>query len=482
MGRLDALLSARARRTPRRTAIEDVARGGAWSWRDWDDAAERAARRLAEVGVRPGHRVALLLERSFPYLAWFLGCARAGAVAVPLDPLSPGPELLGYLAHAECAMAVLDSSLPQLADLAAAATAHGALDVAGDRLLRPARSSELSPPGDVLLLYTSGSTGTPRAVRLTHAGIAASLRALAAACALQPRTRTFSTLSLTASHGLFVHGLAPLAHGGTLLLAPLASAYNARAWWNEAHRLGATFFSSVPAVLSLLLSLAEGAPPPALRVYSASAPLPPDLQESFRDRFGTPLRNAFGMSEAAGWFLYGSDGAPTGAVGRPAGCEVRVSNADGELQVRGAQVTPGYWRNAAANAEALTEGWLRTGDLVRSDAAGWIHCVGRRKRIIKRAGQTVHPEDIEAVLATAAGIQEAAVVGVTHPVYGEVPRAFVVAKPGVTLDVADLHRLLRERLSSFRLPRWLEVVDFLPHLRGGKPDLLRLAERPLPGE
>jgi len=435
-------------------AVREVASGRALTWGDLDREASSSAALLRRAGVRPRDRVAVSLPRCAAYLTWLLGIWRADAVAVPLDAGAHPAENAAFLRHAECSAVVGDADYEDVGLLAA------------DAVRRPvARRGEPSPEHDALLLYTSGSTGVPRAVRHTHASIGASARALRARYHLGQGTRVMNTLPLSGSHGLFVQTLSLLAHGGTVLLAPLLGPFEAHGFWDRAAAAGTTFMSTVPAVLKLLLRMAEGGPPPGMRLFTASAPLDESLREEARARWGVRVINCFGMSEAAGWFLYGGLKEPPGCVGKPTRCRVRFLD-DGEMLVRGAQVTPGYWRGESFE-------WLPTGDLARTDVDGRVILVGRKKRVIQRAGRSVYPEDIERALAALPHVREAAVVGVLHDVYGEVPRAFVVPA-GETSEGALLGEL-RQVLSTAMLPQWIDLVPDLPRLRGGKTDLVRLA-------
>lgn len=413
------------RHDPARPALEEG--GRRLTWGEYRHAVTEVAEGLP---IRAGDRVALVLPRSLDLLIAILAVWHKGAVAVPLDVESPRPEREGLLAHA---------------DPRAVWTLEG---------VHARDAAHVGPDGDALVLYTSGSTGTPKGVRHTHESILASLEGVRDAFGLDEDSRVLSGLSLTASHGLFMHGLAHLVHGGTLRLAAPLGAFTARAFLAELE--GATFTSLVPPQAGLLASVAERPLPRGLTVACASAPLHGDTAAAFAERLGTPLRDCFGMTETAGWCLY---------EGRATRVEVRLQ--DGEMQLRGPQVSPGYWRGED------TGEWLRTGDLAEVQD-GRFRIVGRSKRTIHHLGRSVQPEEVEAALAALPGVQEAVVAGIAHSIYGEAPKAWVVQVPGANLDPAALREALRERLAPWRLPRWIEVVPDLPRTRTGKPDLRRL--------
>lgn len=461
--RLEGLLAARVAEAPNRDALVDLAGASTLTWGAWARACDSLARELATAGFVAGDRVAVAAPRTADFACALLACWKVGLVAVPIDPASPPHERAGFLAHAEVRGEVgLDPSR-----VGAWVTVGGEGTVQGPTVP--------SPSDDALILYTSGSTGTPKAVRLTHDGVLSSLEGVTEAYRLGSHDRVLATLPLHTSHGLFVHLLAALVHGGTVLIAPHVGAFTARRFWALAEAQRATFFSSVPSVLSLLAAMAEGRPPRGLRLVSASAPLSADAVRALAERFGAPIMQSFGMSETSGWFLYGHAGQPDGTVGRPGRrAEVRVTA--GQLEVRGAQVTPGYWKGGDARD---SQGWMATGDCVREDAEGHLYSDGRLRRIIIRAGQNIHPEDLEAVLERHPEVLAAAVIGVPHALLGEVPRAFVVPRTDATPAVASLFACLRERLSAFRLPDRIEIVSALPMTRSGKvdyPALMRAAQ------
>lgn len=458
--RLSDRLAHWSARASAREAIVDLISGHTLTWAQYQSSANSLARRLYDAGVREGDRVAVAVPRTCRYLIALVACWLVGAVAVPLDSDSPELELEGFLNHAEVRGYITD-------DMKVRSTC--------------ARTPDRSPPGDALLLYTSGSTGSSKAARLTHRAIASSLRGLSSIYRLGPRSRLLGTLPICTSHGLFVHGLSPLIHGGTLVLADHVGTFTARRVWQIAREHGITFFSTVPSVLGLIARLADETPCDGMTVACASAPLTPEVRTTFEERFRRRVINSFGMSEASGWCLYGTLEQPPASAGRPTRCHIRVAETDshgvGELQLRGTQLTCGYWRSEAAAFTA--DGWFRSGDLVRLDEEGWVYVVGRVKRVIRPAGRSLHAENVEAALLCVPGVLEAAVVGVPHAVVGEAPRAFVVPAPGACLEVPDLFAALRRRLASYRLPFWIDVCDRLPRTRGGKPDLVALANMPL---
>lgn len=471
MRELSGLLGERAAERGGAEALVEAATGLRLTWGQVLAEARRREEALRRAGIEPRQRVGLLVPRSASYLVWVHALWRVGAVVVPLDPTSPEAELQGLARHADLAWLVADlEAAPQAEALDA-----GLLDARDGAARRPARAlPEPSPPEDALILYTSGSTGTPKGVCHTRGSLAASAHALARRYWSERPPRILGVLPLDHSHGLFVHGLSLLASGGTLVLAPPLDLFSAAATWDLARQERVDFFSAVPPLFRLLLYAAEGPAPEGMQVYSASAPLPDDLVEAFRERFGLTLANNFGMTETAGWCLLSGPEAPAGSIGRPHAVRLRVTR-KGEMVLSGDQVFRAYWRQGGGPRGS----WFRTGDAVEVDEAGWVYYRGRLKRLLQCGGMSVQPEDLEAAFRSLPGVADCAVVGVEDPVYGEQPRAFVVLKEGAELTPADLDREARRLLASYRCPRWIEVVDRIPTTPRGKPDLRALAARPL---
>ncbi len=459
---LVARLQARVDAAPDAPALVDArpGEGGAWTVVDLWERAGGAATWLAEQGVGLGDRVVLLLPSSPDFVALVWGAWRLGAVVVPVEPSSSPRERRFFADHAGAAL-VIEVSPPL-----------------------PARGHVPDTPVDerALLLYTSGSTGDPKGVVLTHANVLASIDDTAAWFGFDATTRLLCVLNLTHGHGLIVGLLAPLVHGGAVILAERFHAFSVSRFWQTAARHEATCFSSVPSILRTLLRLTRGAEVPGSLRFGlcASAPLSEPFQRDFEQAFGLPLANNYGMTETATWVSRGGlsgDRRRLGSVGLPRGCELDIlgDGPIGEVRVRGPQVSPGYHDNPEATARAFVDGWYHSGDLGRLDDDGFLHLVGRAKEVISRGADKVYPAEVEEVLLAHPAVGVAACVAARSELYGEEPVAFVVLAGEASPE--ELRAWAREHLTPFKVPKAVHVASELPRGRTGKLDKRALAAR-----
>jgi acyl-coenzyme A synthetase/AMP-(fatty) acid ligase/aryl carrier-like protein len=334
-----------------------------------------------------------------------------------------------------------------------------------------------------LLLPTSGTTGEPKIVVIRAAQLLHSARAVGASLALTPADATLAVMPLNHVHGVVASVLGPLLSGGSVVIADGFSASEATAVIDE-HRVN--WITAVPSILQLLLheSLRTGWLPtrPFRFLRSASSALPPSLLERLEDRFGCPVIEAYGMTEAAHEIASNRpDDRVPGSVGRPSGCSVTVldehsspgSRSLGELAIRGEQVTDGYL-GAPPRAD---DAWLPTGDLGWIDEHGriWIH--GRSKEVINRSGETIAPRIIEDALLRLDGVVRAIAFSIPDDHHGEVPAASVVMAEGHAFDERSLRHGLLGHLHHRHVPVGITRVDELPLGRTGKPDRLVAAQR-----
>ncbi len=428
---------------------------------------------LREHGVGPGERVGIMLGNGPSYVGAFYGILRLGAVVVPLNALLKPPEVRQRIEHAGARVVVTGADVvPESAirlDPGAADEAH------------PVEAITDRDPGETaVILYTSGSTGDARGAELTHGGLRAQAECIAR-----------SVLALTPDD--VVLGAAPFAHifglTGVMNAAIAAGAcvalmarFEAAAALELMVESGTTVFMGVPTMCIALLQAAGSAPSlPRFRVtHSGGASLAPETLRAFEERFGCQVVEGYGLTETAGpvaTHRFGGVCKPA-SVGPPVdGMEVRVVDAGdaevtpgevGEVLVRGVGVTTGYWQNRAATAAALHDGWLRTGDMGYEDGDGYLFLVDRKKDVIRRAGYSVYPREIEDVLYAHPDVLEAIVLGVPDPVLGEEVVAVVVARPGRACDPEGVREHVRERVAAYKYPRLVALADSLPKGPSGK--------------
>ncbi|HYM58909.1 MAG TPA: class I adenylate-forming enzyme family protein [Solirubrobacteraceae bacterium] len=452
--------------------------GAAATHGELDDRAARVAGFLRARGVAPGDRVLLCAPTSLDLVVAYLGTLRTGATAMPCDASLTADELAHLLGDARPEAAFVAPGARERLDRAAAGAGRVATVVAiggsGDGLPALADALEaraVAPepdPGPAMLAYTSGTTGRPKGVPLTHANVLASIRAAMLAWRWSANDVLVHALPLSHQHGLSgVH--ATLLAGSR---AVVAGRFEPAALCAAIAVGRATVLFAVPAIYERLDAWEgiAGADLSSLRLaVSGSAPLAPALA----DRVAAWLRQIplerYGSTEAGLDVSNPYDGPRRpGRVGWALpGVELRLDD-DGEILLRGPQVFGGYWQRPEATAEALSaDGWFRTGDLGRLDAQdGSLEITGRSKELIISGGLNVYPREVEIVLEEHPAVERVAVAGVPSERWGEEVVAFVVAAGA--LDAEALIALCRERLSAHKCPKRVVVLDEIPVNRMGK--------------
>jgi acyl-CoA synthetase (AMP-forming)/AMP-acid ligase II len=454
------------------------------------DQVQAVAEALAAAGIERGDRVGIALPNGLPTIVSFLAASVAGTAA-PLNAAYKEDEFRFYLEDTHAKVLLLP---PDGADEARRAAGDRvrvltvAMDAAGVvSLSGAARGATVDPPGvdDVaLILHTSGSTGRPKRVPLSHANLTISAGNVARSYALAPSDVSLCVMPLFHVHGLVASTLATLATGGTVVVP---AKFNPLSFWRVARDHGVTWYSAVPTLHQLLLARADpGAARPAgaerLRfIRSCSAALAPQVMHDLEARFGAPLLEAYGMTEAA--HQMSSNPLPPGerkpgSVGP--GTDVRISIMDGsgrhlepgergEVVIQGPNVIKGYESNPEANATSFVDGWFRTGDQGVLDAAGYLTLTGRLKELINRGGEKISPQEVDEVLLAHPAVAEAVCFGVPHSTWGEEVAAAVVLRPSTgAVTEADLLAYCRERLSDFKRPKQIHITETIPRTATGK--------------
>jgi malonyl-CoA/methylmalonyl-CoA synthetase len=456
------------------------------------------ARTLAPGGIGLGGApVAFLAEPGPDHLATLLGILRAGGLAVPLSPLHTRPELAYQVSNAA-----------PIALLASPALRATLVDAAGGRAVTSLgeldAQAELGGPlppvpradAPAIMLYTSGTTGRPKGVRLSHAAVAATVASLEGPWRWRPDDRLLHVLPLHHTHGLIVAALGALWAGAEARFA----AFEATAVWEALADV--TVFMAVPTIYAKLIEAFRAAPAEKRAAWTAaaarprlftsgSAALPASLLEEFRLATGQTILERYGMTEIGMALSNPYDGPRVpGAVGLPLpGVEVDVVGDDGaparagepgELRVRSPQMFAGYHGDEAATAASFDAlGRFRTGDTGVRDAAGIIRLLGRTSvDIIKSGGYKISALEIEAALLEHPAVAEIAVVGVPDATWGERITACVVTREGTTLSLEALTDFARERLAVYKVPRALRLLPALPRNAMGKVQKKQLLGEP----
>lgn len=480
------LIARRAALSADRVAFEDAASGRTLTYAELNANAGRAASLLAARGVGKGDRVAILTRNRIEFFEILLGCAKLGAILVPLNWRMPPAELDGLLADAEpallfhgreeaAAVAGLATKLPTVHLDRDYAAARDAAPAGGWRGLWPAAATWY-------LIYTSGTTGQPKGVIYTYRMAVANYVNIGACIDLASTDTTLTFLPNFHTAGINLHALPTLIAGGRVILM---DGYDGETIVSllEERRLDTVF--AVPTVYQNLLDHPRFAAAPLGHVRHwgcGGAPLPDALAVRYRD-LGVRVCNGMGMTETGptAFLVDAADAwARIGSVGKPQLlCSARIvdehdrelpDDAVGDLQFSGPGVTPGYWRNEAATRAAFTaDGWLRSGDLARRDADGFYWIAGRRKEMFISGGENVYPAEVENVLSAHPDVVDAAVLAEADPKWGEVGRAFVQLAPGCGRpDGAALDAFCRARLAAYKVPRRFDFVAEFPRTSAGK--------------
>ena len=479
------LLASRAALSGGAVALEELATGRAVTYAGLDARASRVAGLLAARGIGEGDRVAILCRQRIAFFELLFACARLGAVLVPLNWRMPPSELDGLIADAEPALLLHDGNdgaiVAALADAPPAIDLDGAYEALVSRAAPLAGRPHWPAAGLWYLLYTSGTTGRPKGVIYTYRMALANLVNIGTATGLGARDTNVAFLPNFHTAGINLHALPTLLVGGRVLLMETFDAEAILGLLGE-QRLDMLF--GVPTIYQHLLDDPRFAALPLGRVRHwgcGGAPLADALAERGRAA-GIRICNGMGMTETGptAFLLDPADAWDRlGSVGKPQLlCSARIVDSAetpvapgtvGEVQFAGPGVTPGYWRDEAATAAAFTaDGWLRSGDLARSDADGFTWIAGRRKEMFISGGENVYPAEVENVLAACPGVIDVAVLARPDPKWGEVGRAFVQLAPDRSPDEAELAAYCRQRLAPYKVPAAFEFVPDFPRTSAGK--------------
>ena len=452
------------------------------------DSARRAASLLTSLGVTPGDRVAIMLPNVLAFPIAFYGALAAGATAVPMNPLLKKHEVAYQLGDSGAKVLFAWHDVATEAAKGAAGTGTQILEVGQPDMgallagLTPAPpTAEQSGDDDAVILYTSGTTGRPKGAELTHAGLTRNAELTAAtmlnAC---PADVTMGCLPLFHVFGLTCGLNATIIAGGTLTLLPRFDPGKAL---EIIGRDKVTIFQGVPTMYAEMLHHRDhaSADTSSLRTcISGGAPMPLEIMRGFEQTFGCMILEAYGLSETSpvASFNHPDRERKPGSIGTPMeGVEMRVVNGEGaslppgdvgEIAIRGDNVMKGYWGKPEATAEAIPDGWFRTGDLAKVDGDGYFFIVGREKDLIIRGGYNVYPREIEEAIHEHQAVAEVAVIGIPHAELGEEVGAAVQLRPGATATPAELRAFARERVAAYKYPRHVWLVRELPKGATGK--------------
>lgn len=460
------------------------------------DTAARVAALLTRAGLEPGDRVGLVLPNVPAFPMVFYGALMAGCVAIPMNPLLKAGEVEFYLEDSGAKVLFVWDGAGEEAEKAAehvgvelvtvAATGPDERQLAG---LQPAAPVNRDDDDTAVILYTSGTTGKPKGAELTHANLASNA------------SMTGETLIEVTSDDV-VMGCLPLFHvfgltcglnaavraGACLTVLPRFDPVKAL---KMVGRDRVTIFEGVPTMYSAMLHVEDrdAYDVSTLRVcVSGGSAMPVEVMRSFEEAFGAIVLEGYGLSETSPVASFNHPDAErkAGSIGTPVrGVQMRLLADDGtdspageigEIAIRGENVMKGYWGRPDATAEAIPDGWFRTGDMATVDDDGYYFIVDRKKDLIIRGGYNVYPREIEEALYAHPAVAEAAVIGMPHGELGEEVGAAVALKPGASATGDELRDFVKARLAAYKYPRKVWLVDSLPKGPTGK--ILRREVRP----
>ncbi len=503
-------LEKRAQLSPGRIGLVEAESGRKWSFAAWNAAANRTANYLSSLGIGVGDRVSIYSENCVEYLDLLFACGKIGAILHNINWRLTGFEIAQIIADAGPRMLVLSPRWARkVAELhtRCPTVEHfvmidrlGRGDGAGipalrglsererhpDRLRDPRPDFGMDHPWGIY--YTGGTTGLPKGATLTHGNMTWN------------SVNTVTSWGLGAAHSaplqlpLFHIGgpnifMLPLVHvGGTTILC---REFDIDRTFDLIDNGRISHFVGVPTMYIMMQQHERWSTTDFSRlelVISGGAPCPLPIMEKFWER-GVDFKMGYGLTEAAGnnfWLPQEDVRQRPGSVGFPNfHIDMKIVDQDGgscgpgedgELLIRGPHVMAGYWNRPEATAEAIRDGWLHTGDVARRDEDGYYTIIGRNKDMFISGGENVYPAEIESVMHGHAAIAEAALIGIPHPKWGEVGRAFVVVDKDHELTEAQLRDYLAGRLARYKLPREIIFLPELPKTAIGKLDKKVLAD------
>ena len=468
-----------------------------WTGSELDAWVGRFASALIRMGLKPGDRIAVQVEKSAENIALYLAALRVGAIYVPLNTAYVPREVEYFFNDASPRLCVVaperESVLSKTArdvgvETVATLGANGEgslLDPVANTVDQAAIESRAANDLAVIC-YTSGTTGRSKGAMISHANLLSNAKTLVREWSFSSSDTLLHALPLYHIHGLFVALHCALLSGARILLQPK---FDVSAVLNAFNR--STVMMGVPTFYTRLLAdprLTREAVRTVRLFISGSAPLLTETFEQFQERTGHRILERYGMTETGMIASNPLQGARrAGTVGKPLpDVSVRITDENGaalatgnvgNVEVQGPNVFQGYWQMPEKTRTEFRDGYFITGDLGAFETDGYLRLVGRAKDLIISGGLNVYPKEIEELIDALPGVEESAVFGIPHPDFGEAVAAAVIAKSGVTLDVAAMLATLRAQLAAFKTPKRIFVLKELPRNAMSKVQKALLRER-----
>lgn len=455
-----------------------------------------------EQGVSARGHVGLFMHNGRQTASVFLATMATGRVIVPMNLLAPVDQLAWVFEHSDIEILFYapDNKIHLFNALKKIQPKFKLVELDPDAIQGLFMNSaagtlpQLRALDPALLMYTSGTTGTPKGVLLSHANVLYAAKTVSEWHSLTPADTVLSSLPIYHINGQVIATISPFFSGGAIVAPHHFSVSN---WWQVAIKYRCTWINMVPTIIAYLINAAKlnGIDPnlPAQLKQirfgrSASAPLPPEHHHEFEKLFGIPVIEGMGMTESASMVFcnpqdgerrYGSPGLPCGVEAKvvdPNGIEL-ANNQIGEVCLRGANVMQAYYHGEAETRKAFaSDGWLKTGDLGLRDDDGFYFITGRLKELIIKGGENIAPREIDEALLKHPAVLDAAAVGIPDANYGQEILACIVLRPDINCTEAEIRNFCLEHLGKLRTPKIILFIDELPRGASGKIQRLKLLD------
>ena len=456
---------------------------------------------LEQQGISEQGHVGLFMQNGRQTSTVFLATMSCGRVITPLNLLAPTDQLAWVLDHSDIEVLFYSPDKKQSLFLAIEKTKRKFLlveldpDAAAGPFMQcaPGILPAVESSRPALLMYTSGTTGTPKGVLLTHANLLHAARSMAAWHSLTQADVVLSSLPIYHINGQVISTITPFVSGGSVV-AP--HSFSVKNWWSLAIQYHCTWINMVPTIIAYLINAAKsgGALPSREELKSirfgrsASAPLPPEHHREFEALFGITVIEGMGMTESASMVFCNphDESRRYGSPGQPCGVEAKVIDPEGNLQgnntvgeicLRGGNVLNAYYKAEAETAKAFdSEGWLKTGDLGMRDDDGFYFITGRLKELIIKGGENIAPREIDEAVLKHPAVLDAAAVGIPDSNYGQEIMVCIVLKPGAACSEEEMRQFCLKELGKFRTPKIILFMEDLPRGPSGKVQRLKLMD------
>lgn len=456
-----------------------------WNYKNLEHNVSLLSTALSNLGIGYKDRLAIVHPQDHAFVALFFAALRIGAHLAPLNPAYTTSEFEFYSNVVKPKLIIVPKSVTEEIKIAANNLKLPLLLMDNSLKLTALGSWSKSlpenpaPDDTALFLHTSGTTGIPKGVPLRHRNLAASIKNISSTLQLSEKDTCLCVMPLFHIHGLMVTLLSPLSTGGTVVLATRFSASN---FWKWVCDFNVNWYSAVPTIHQVLLSRADedGAPKPApfRFIRSSSSPLAVSTFKALEERFGCPVIEAYGMTEASHQIasnLLPPNERKIGTVGKGHGVEIAIlgdnknflpPNLPGEVVIKGPNVIDHYEDNIDADKNSFIEGWFKTGDIGVLSDDGYLTLMGRYKEMINKGGEKISPIEIDHIILTNNAVKEVATFPIHDEKYGEVPATAVVLKKDISEH--ELISFCSKKLSPFKIPSKIFILDKLPKNATGK--------------